>query len=320
MTGRNRYKVMSNELESKPTPSQPVVYQIRLKGHLGSQWTDWFEGLTITLEEDGDTFLTGPLVDQSALHGLLKKVRDLGMPLVSVNQVQINGTHPYCSKKEKKMNENISLNQVKQIGIGLAFIIFPLLFIFAFAVHPNLLQPHLLGPEEIILRAHGNGLLQFGHVLVTLSTTLLIVAALQFMKLLDRSSGAWAGFIGAAIAILGAIILAADKGALCLTMSAFDTLSEKVFAQIMPGVLAMFTKQGWLVLLWGIVFLPIGFAIQAIALLKTNTFPRWQSTLFLIGVLLVATPDGLEIINLSASILMAIALVPYGIQVIKKAK
>jgi hypothetical protein len=216
------------------------------------------------------------------------------------------------------MKKNIFLNQVKQIGLGLAFIIFPLLFIFAFAVHPNLPQPHLLGPEELILRAHGNGLLQFGHVLVTLSTCLLIVVALHFMKLLDRSSGAWAGFIGAATAILGTIILAADKGALCLTMSAFDTLPENVFAQIMPGVLAMFTKQGWLVLLWGIVFLPIGFAIQAIALLKTNTFPRWQSTLFLIGVLLVATPDGLEIINLSASIMMAIALVPYGIQIIAK--
>jgi hypothetical protein len=218
------------------------------------------------------------------------------------------------------MNENIFLNQIKQIGIGLAFIIFPMVFIFAFAVHPGLLQPQLLSPEEIILRAHGNGLLQFGHVLVTLSTTLLIAVALHFMKLLERSTGAWAGFIGAAIAILGAIILAADKGALCLTMSAFDTLSEKVFAQIMPGVLAMFTKQGWLVLLWGIVFLPIGFAIQAIALFKTNTFARWQSILFLIGVLLVATPDGLEIINLSASILMAIALVPYGIQIINKAK
>ena len=79
---------MSNELEPKPTPSQPVVYQIRLKGHLGSQWTDWFEGLTITLEENGDTLLTGPVIDQAALHGLLKKVRDLGMPLVSVSPVE----------------------------------------------------------------------------------------------------------------------------------------------------------------------------------------------------------------------------------------
>ena len=75
---------MANELEPTTDPGQPVVYQIRLKGHLGSQWTDWFGGLTITLAEDGDTLLTGPVIDQAALHGLLKKVRDLGMPLVSV--------------------------------------------------------------------------------------------------------------------------------------------------------------------------------------------------------------------------------------------
>jgi len=293
--------------------NQPVIYQIRIKGHLDHQWTHQFEGLTITLEDDGNTLLSGPVADQAALHGLLRKVRDLGMPLVSVIQVQ------YRSEKGEKMDKHIFLNQIKQIGVGLAFIIFPLLFIFAFAVHPDLLQPRLLNPEEMILRAHGNGLLQFGHVLVTLSTALLIVVALQFMKLLERSTGAWAGFIGAAIAIFGAIMLAADKGALCLTMSAFDTLPEKVFAQIMPGVLAMFTKQGWLVLLWGIVFLPIGFAIQAIALIKTKALPRWQGILFLIGVLLVSTPDGLEIINLSASILMAIALVPYGIRIIREA-
>ena len=79
---------MSNELESKPTLFQPVVYQIRLKGHLGSQWTNWFDDLTITLKEDGDTLLTGPVIDQAALHGLLKKVRDLGMPLVSVSPIE----------------------------------------------------------------------------------------------------------------------------------------------------------------------------------------------------------------------------------------
>jgi hypothetical protein len=64
-----------------------MVYQIRLKGHLGRQWTDWFDGLTITLEDNGDTLLTGPVADQAALHGLLKKVRDLGLTLLSLNQV-----------------------------------------------------------------------------------------------------------------------------------------------------------------------------------------------------------------------------------------
>ena len=64
-----------------------MVYQIRIQGHLGREWTDWFEGLAITLEQNGTTLLTGPVVDQAALHGLLKKVRDLGLTLISVNQV-----------------------------------------------------------------------------------------------------------------------------------------------------------------------------------------------------------------------------------------
>jgi hypothetical protein len=65
--------------------SQQQCYEIRVKGHLDDRWVEWFEGLSITLEEDGDTLLTGPVVDQAALHGLLKKVRDLGLPLVSVS-------------------------------------------------------------------------------------------------------------------------------------------------------------------------------------------------------------------------------------------
>ena len=79
---------MSNTLDPKIDSAHPVVYQIRLKGQLGSQWTDWFGGLTITLEDDGDTLLTGPVIDQAALHGLLKKVRDLGMPLISVSPLE----------------------------------------------------------------------------------------------------------------------------------------------------------------------------------------------------------------------------------------
>ena len=75
-----------------------MIYQIRLKGHLDRQWIHWFDGLTITLEENGNTLLAGPVTDQAALHGLLKKVRDLGMPLVSVSQIQ------YHSKKEIEMN------------------------------------------------------------------------------------------------------------------------------------------------------------------------------------------------------------------------
>ena len=91
MSDHNRYRGITNELETKVGPGQPTVYQIRIGGHLGRQWSDWFEGLAITLEDNGDTLLTGSVVDQAALHGLLKKVRDLGMPLLSVVRVEPGG-------------------------------------------------------------------------------------------------------------------------------------------------------------------------------------------------------------------------------------
>jgi hypothetical protein len=102
MTGHKRDRVMSNDINSEMDPSQAMVYQIRIKGHLGREWTDWFGGLTITLEDNGDTLLTGPVVDQAALYGLLRKVRDGGMPLISVIEVQFNENHRYQSKKGEK--------------------------------------------------------------------------------------------------------------------------------------------------------------------------------------------------------------------------
>ena len=79
---------MANERNPKTNPDQPLVYQIRIMGQLERRWIDWFGEVTIALEENGDTLLTCPVIDQAALHGLLKKVRDLGMPLLSVNRVE----------------------------------------------------------------------------------------------------------------------------------------------------------------------------------------------------------------------------------------
>jgi len=85
---QDRYRATSHNPNPLPDASQPKVYQIRIKGHLGPRWTDWFEDLVITPEDNGDTLLTGPVVDQAALHGLLRKVRDLGLPLLSIVRVE----------------------------------------------------------------------------------------------------------------------------------------------------------------------------------------------------------------------------------------
>jgi hypothetical protein len=77
---------MSNKINPKSS-APPLIYQIRIRGHLAPPWAEWFEDATITLEDDGRTLLTCAIIDQAALHGLLKKVRDLGLPLLSVNRM-----------------------------------------------------------------------------------------------------------------------------------------------------------------------------------------------------------------------------------------
>ena len=79
---------MSNRPNPGAGSGRPAIYQIRLKGHLDRRRSDWFEGMIITLEQGGETLLTGPVEDQAALHGLLRKVRDLGLPLIAVVRVE----------------------------------------------------------------------------------------------------------------------------------------------------------------------------------------------------------------------------------------
>lgn len=102
---------MAIDLYSKLDVDKPAVYQIHLAGQLGREWADWFGGMTITCRDNGDTLLAGPVPDQAALFGLLRQVRDLGMPLLSVKRVnprlpgasnvRIKNQH-VCAKRRKK--------------------------------------------------------------------------------------------------------------------------------------------------------------------------------------------------------------------------
>jgi hypothetical protein len=134
---------MRHKIIATPTPNAQY-YEIRLKGHLDARWVNQFGGLTITLEEDGDTLLTGPVADQAALHGLLKKVRDLGLPLISVSQVQFSVTRSHRSKKEMKMNTNKSITGIDpRVKLSLLWI-----FVIVNMAYADILS--LMDPTSII--------------------------------------------------------------------------------------------------------------------------------------------------------------------------
>ncbi len=217
------------------------------------------------------------------------------------------------------MNGNKSLNHIKGTGTALAFILYPICAGIAFAVHPNLMSLRISHDvQEKITEFHGNQLLHLGHFLMVVAVPLLIIIALHFMNLL-QTRAPWWGFVGGVLAIGGAIILAVDKGALCLVTSAFDTLPEADFQYLTPGIEVMFQYKGWLWILWLLPFLPIGFIIQTIGLVRSGAIPRSQSIPMLIGSILMANPD-IDIIGLVATIFLGIGFIPYALRLMPGAQ
>jgi len=123
---------MSNRPADKTASSHPLVYQIKLEGHLGQEWMDWFDGLSIQQEEDGGTLLTGPVIDQAALHGVIKKVRDLGLPLVSIRPVRPAETQPYDSSRGEAMN-TIHMTTAIDVRIKLSAVWVSLMLLYIYA-------------------------------------------------------------------------------------------------------------------------------------------------------------------------------------------
>lgn len=223
-------------------------------------------------------------------------------------------THP---TRTRPRHPDTALERARRLATAAALVIMPTVFVFAFATHPGLGPIQPLEPAELILRARGDRLLQFGHALVTLDAALLVAVAVHLQRTLRGGRGAWAGWLGGCLAVLGACLLAAGKGAMCLTMSALDTVDDRTFAAMLPGLLAIFEKHGWMVLVWGMVLLPIGFAVQAIGLFQAGAWPRWQVAALLAGSLLIGTPDGMEVVNLAAALTLCLALVPEAARVVR---
>jgi hypothetical protein len=220
------------------------------------------------------------------------------------------------------MSRNIQhpgLGVLRRVGTGLAFILYPLFSGIAFAGHPNLLSLEIGGDVSAkIAEFHRNPLMHFCHFLMLLGVPLLIVVATRFMRML-RGRGAWLGFIGGVMGVFGAVVLAIDKTALCLVMSAFETLPEAEYVLLKPGIEALFAFRGYLGILYVLPLLPLGFMLQGIGLYRARAIPRWQSLALIVAMLGlgVSAAVDIDLFGLVATVILAIGFVPIGLDLIR---
>ena len=207
----------------------------------------------------------------------------------------------------------MAIKTIKQKAFALSIITYPLMLFTGFVTHPNLLkmQP-LFTVEQLIERFHNNPMYHIGHLIVTFAVPVLIIYFIGVSNLL-QGKGKKYGFWGGVIGVFGAFILAVDKGALCLVLSAFDTLPEDQFAILSPYLQVIVDKEGYLFIVWLIFSLMIGGIIQTIGLMKENVIAKWQGTFIIIGLLLLINPD-IELISSIGSALMCIAYIPWGLK------
>jgi hypothetical protein len=153
-------------------------------------------------------------------------------------------------------------------------------------------------------------------LIVTFAVPVIIAYFIGCMNLL-QGKGKKYGFWGGVLGIFGAFILAVDKGALCLTMSAFDTLPEEEFVEFTPYLGVIVAKDGFLSIVWLLFALIIGGIIQTIGLMNEGVVKKWQGILIIIGLLLLVNPD-IELISSVGSALMCIGYIPWVFRELRK--
>ncbi|MGI9544162.1 MAG: hypothetical protein ACR2MX_12965 [Cyclobacteriaceae bacterium] len=210
----------------------------------------------------------------------------------------------------------MAIETIRHKAYALSIVIYPLMLFIGFVTHPNLIAMEPLHTvEQLVRRFHNNPMYHFGHLIVTFAVPVIIVFMIGTMNLLQgegRKYGFWGGVIG----VFGAFILAVDKGALCLVLSAFDTLPEKEFQSFVPYLQVIVDKAGLLFIVYFIFALAIGGIIQTIGLMKEKVIQKWQGILIITGLVLINSPD-IELISSVGTGLMCIGYVPWGIKELK---
>jgi hypothetical protein len=208
----------------------------------------------------------------------------------------------------------MKIETIKKKGFALSLILFPVMLLAGFLMHPNLLKLEALQTvEQLVGRFHHQPMYHIGHFIVMFSVPVIMIALISIMNVL-QGKGKRLGFWGGVIGLFGAFILAVDKGALCLILSAFDTLPEKQFQEFVPSLTVIVNKAGLLWVVWLLPALPIGAAIQAFGLMKEKFISKWQGVCIVFGLLLLNNPD-IEFISSIGALLMCAGYIPLGIKI-----
>lgn len=211
----------------------------------------------------------------------------------------------------------MKIETIKSKGFAVSVILFPLMLLTGFLMHPDLLEMKMLHTaQDLVDRFHNHSFYHIGHFIVMMAVPLIIVVMVGIINMLQKKGRKYA-FWGGIIGIFGAFILAVDKGALCLVMSAFDTIPEPEFQGFIPYLDVIVKKAGLLWIVYCLPLLPLGAIIQTIGLIKEKIVQKWQGILIIIGLLLLNNPE-LELISTAGSVLMSIGYISWGIKELRK--
>lgn len=210
----------------------------------------------------------------------------------------------------------MKIETIKKKGFALSIIAFPIMLLTGFLMHPNLLKFEALQTvDQLVGRFHNQPMYHIGHFIVMFAVPVIIISLVRIMNVL-QGSGKLLGFWGGVIAVFGAFILAVDKGALCLVLSAFDTLPEAKFREFVPFLSVIVNKDGLLWVVWLLPLLPLGAAIQAFGLMKEKFISTWQGICIVTGLLLLNNPD-IEFISSIGALLMCAGYIPWGVRILQ---
>jgi len=210
----------------------------------------------------------------------------------------------------------MKIETIKKKGFAISLIAFPVMLLAGFLMHPNILKFEALQTvEQLVSRFHNKTIYHIGHLIVMFAVPVIIIATVSIMNVL-QGRGKQPGFWGGIIAVFGAFILAVDKGALCLVLSAFDTLPEAQFREFVPFLSVIVNKAGLLWVVCLLPLLPVGAAIQAFGLFKERFISKWQCICIVTGLLLLNNPD-IELISSIGALLMSAGYIPWGVRILR---